>query len=206
MNRPRGATPDLTEPCTPAGRAARRVAERFYSPALLHHCLRSYHWGALRARRVRLVIDHELLYVAALLHDLGLVGAFDNTSRSFEHTGGDLAWVFGAAAGWDDERSAHAGRVVVDHMRDVPTPVDQDPEAHLLAVATALDISGTGVHAWPDEERSAVLEALPRLDLATEFAACFRSQASRKPGSSAARACAGGIEQRLARNPLDRPG
>jgi hypothetical protein len=34
-------------PVTPAAEAARSVATRFYSPALLNHTIRSYLWGAM---------------------------------------------------------------------------------------------------------------------------------------------------------------
>jgi hypothetical protein len=34
-------------PQSPAATAALSVASRFYSPALLNHCVRSYLWGAM---------------------------------------------------------------------------------------------------------------------------------------------------------------
>jgi hypothetical protein len=80
-----------------------------------------------------------------------------------------------------------------------------DAEGHLLEVGTALDISGRDPDLWAPELRDEVLAAHPRLDLVTEFLACFRDQAARKPESSAAAAIRGGIDRRLAANPLDRP-
>jgi hypothetical protein len=49
-----------------------------------------------------------------------------------------------------------------------------------------------------------VLARYPRLDLGTEFIACFRDQAARKPDSTAARMVEDGIAERIATNPLDR--
>jgi hypothetical protein len=79
-----------------------------------------------------------------------------------------------------------------------------DTEGHLLERATGLDISGRGVDQVPEPLRREVLDRWPRLDLATEFTACFRGQAERKPDSAAARAMASGLADRLAANPLER--
>ncbi len=195
---------ELNRPDTPTARAADEIAERYYSTSLLNHCLRSFHWGMLYAGRHGLVVDEELFYVSAMLHDLGLVQAFDNYTQSFEVVSADLAWMFGAAAGWPEDRRTHAGDVIVAHMADELISVNVDVEGHLLSIATSLDISGTGVHLWPDNERTAVLDALPRHTLSSEFLACFEDQAQHKPDGSPAAALAGGIAQRIFDNPLDR--
>jgi hypothetical protein len=46
-----------------------------------------------------IAFDDELYYVSALLHDIGLTEPFDSRRVSFEEAGGDLAWLFGVAAG-----------------------------------------------------------------------------------------------------------
>ena len=139
--------------------------EAFSSPALVNHCIRSYCWAAGYARLNGIAYDEELLYVAALLHDLGLVRAFDNHTEPFEEAGGHVAWVFGAGAGWPVERRVRVHEVIVRHMWDA-VDRDADPEGHLLELATGLDISGRDAGAWPDELRREVLERHPRLGLA----------------------------------------
>ena len=132
---------DLTGPQTPAATSALAVATRFYSPALLHHCLRAYLWAAKYGEVHGIAFDEELLYVSAMLHDLGLTDAFDSHRVPFEVAGGDLAWVFGVAAGWSPERAARTEEIIVLHMRpDVPA----DPESHLLQVATSWEVAGAG--------------------------------------------------------------
>ena len=95
-------------PQTPAAAAALSVATRFCSPALLNHCVRSYLWGVMYGRAHGIAFDDELYYVAALLHDIGLTAPFDSHRLAFEDAGGRLAWVFGVAAGWSEERAARA--------------------------------------------------------------------------------------------------
>ncbi|GAA2244179.1 cyanamide hydratase [Herbiconiux moechotypicola] len=193
---------DLPFPDTAAARGAYEVAARHHSPAMLGHAVRSWLWAAERGRREGLAVDDELLFVAALLHDVALEPAFDSHTVPFEYAGGELAWAFGAAAGWAPERREHAREVIVRHMGDPVDPAD-DAESYLLEVATSLDISGRSPEAWPAAFRAEVLGAHPRLGLPGEFLGCLRAQADRKPESSAAAALASGIAGRLAANPLD---
>jgi HD superfamily phosphodiesterase len=189
---------------TAAVRGAREVAQRYSSPALFNHSVRSYLWGASLGRSEGIEFDAELLYVAALLHDLGLVEAFDTHRTDFEEAGGDVGWVFAAGAGWPEERRTRVKEIVVRHMWDEVDPTS-DPEGYLLHAATSLDISGRRAEAWSDELKAEVLRAHPRLSLPAEFQAAFEDQAARKPGCAAAAAVASGIAGRLVANPLERP-
>src|SRR6201991_743804 len=118
-------------PQTSAATAALAVATRFYSPALLNHCVRSYLWGTTYAAAHAIDFDDELLYVSSMLHDIGLTDSFDSHRVHFEEAGGDLAWVFGTAAGWPADRAARSTEIIVLHMRgDVSATAD--PESHLL--------------------------------------------------------------------------
>ena len=94
--------PDDTAPV----RGAREAALRYSSPSLFNHCARSYLWAASLGRSEGLDFDAELLYVAALLHDLGLVEAFDTHRTAFEEAGGDVGWVLAAGAGWPEARGS----------------------------------------------------------------------------------------------------
>jgi hypothetical protein len=82
----------------------------------------------------------------------------------------------------------------------------EDPEGHLLEIATGLDISGSRPEALPEPFLREVLAAHPRGALAAEFGGCLLEQADRKPQSQAARIVAGGLEAKLAANPLERLG
>jgi hypothetical protein len=192
---------EIPRPSSAAARGALEVVSTFSSPALVNHCLRSYLWAASYGETHQIGFDAELLYVAAMLHDLGLEAEFDNVALPFETAGGHVAWVYAAGAGWPVSRRQRAAEIVVRHMADVE-PGD-DPEGHLLAVATSLDISGQRAEAWSEELRRDVVAEFPRLDLSVRFLRSFEDQARRKPGSSAAAAVGNGIARRMAGNPLD---
>ncbi|MCU1583570.1 MAG: cyanamide hydratase [Microbacteriaceae bacterium] len=195
-------TPSLIAPPTALGALALEVAERYCTPALLNHSIRSYVWAVDYAHRHGIDFDDELLYVAALLHDCGLAPAFDSHTMSFEEAGAHVAWVFGAAAGWEPARRSRVSEIIVRHMWNEVDPA-VDAEGHLLEVATSLDISGSNLEDWTPEFRTRVLDLLPRLDLGSEFVSCFQDQSRRKPASAAAGAIRGGIAARIAANRLD---
>ena len=194
---------DLLPAETPATHAAREVVAEYSSPSLVNHCERSYLWSAALGEIGGIAYDRELLYVASMVHDLGLVSAFDNHLAPFEDAGGDVGWVFAAGAGWPQERRARVKEIVVRHMWDEVDPA-MDAEGHLLCEGTGLDISGRHPERWPADFRAEVVERFPRLDLQAEFIAAFQDQAGRKPGCAAAAAVAAGLAERVAANPLDR--
>jgi hypothetical protein len=189
-------------PQTPATRAALSVAVRFYSPALLNHCVRSYLWGAMYASAHGSTFDDELLYVSALLHDIALTDPFDSHRVPFEEAGGYLAWVFGVAAGWPADRAARAMEIIVLHMRN-DVSAAADPESHVLQVGTGWEVVGKRPEEFPAQARAEILARYPRQGFGSEFLACFQDQASRKPGSAAAASVANNAAGRIGANPLD---
>jgi HD domain len=189
-------------PQTQAATAALSVATRFYSPALLNHCNRSYLWATRYAAAHGIAFDDELLYVAAMLHDIGLTDTFDSHRVPFEEVGGDLAWVFGTAAGWPAARAERAMEIIVLHMRgDVAAAAD--PESHILQVATSFEIVGRRPEEFPVEARADILARFPSLGFNSEFLGCFVDQAARKPESAAAGSIAQDMAGRMKVNPLD---
>ncbi len=193
---------DLPIPDSPAAGTAHEVATEFSSPSLVNHCVRSYLFAVSYGDLHGIGYDAELLYVASMLHDIGLEEEFDNHRLGFEHAGGHVAWVFAAGLGWPAARRTRTAEIIVAHMSDDVT-ADEDPEGYLLATATSLDISGRRPEAWPAELREEVVAAAPRLTLADEFLQCFQDQARRKPESSAASSVRSGLAGRLASNVLE---
>ncbi len=193
---------DFPAPDTPAARAALELATEYHTPSLLGHVLRSWLWAEAFARLEGRPVDRELLHVAALLHDIGTVPAFDSHTLAYEDAGGHVAAALTAGAGWPPPRRTRVHEVIVRHNWPSVDP-SLDPEGHLLEIATALDISGARPEALPIDFRREVLAAHPRLDLAAEFSACVADQAARKPTTAARRLVDGGVAGKLAANPLE---
>ncbi|TXL83563.1 HD domain-containing protein [Streptomyces sp. IB2014 016-6] len=194
----------LPMPASGQASAALEVASAYLSPALLNHSLRAYIWAAARGTADGISFDSELLYVAALFHDLGLVPAFDSHLVPFEEAGGHVARVFATGAGWPTERRERLAEVISRHMQP-EVEVSEDPEGHLLARATATEIVGRDAEGYPAVFRAEVLRRYPRLDLTKRFLASFQDQAVRKPGGAADGAVRAGLADSVVSNPLDAP-
>ncbi|AQZ69134.1 unnamed protein product [[Actinomadura] parvosata subsp. kistnae] len=193
---------DLVIPDTPAARGALEVAAQYHTPSLLNHSIRAYLWAAAYAQTRGIAFDAELLYVSAMLHDIGLAAEFDSHTVPYEEAGGHVAWAFCAGAGWSPERRTRACEVIIRHMW-AEVPLEEDPEGHLLELSTGMDISGRRTDEIPARVREEVLERHPRLEIAKEFSVCIADQGARKPSSFAARFVRDGIVDRIIRNPLD---
>ncbi|MET2010626.1 HD domain-containing protein [Microbacterium chocolatum] len=194
---------DFPVPESPAARGALEMAQTYQSPAITAHALRSWLWAEAFARVDGIDdVDHELLYVAAVLHDVGTAIEYDNHTLSYEHAGGHVAVALTAGAGWPASRRARVLEVIVRH--NWPS-VDRtmDAEGYLLEAATGLDISGARPDDLPESYRREVIAAHPRGALAVEFSACIADQAARKPATAARRLHEGGIARKLAENPLE---
>ncbi|NUT46421.1 MAG: HD domain-containing protein [Saccharothrix sp.] len=192
----------FTRPDSKAAAAALEVCHEYAEPWLLNHSLRAYSWAVAHAADADIAHDGELLYVAALLHDLALTAPFDNHTLPFEEAGGHLAWVFAAGAGWGRPRRERLAEVIVLHMRD-DVPAEDDPESHLLQVAVSADVSGRGLDRFSERVRDLVVTRYPRLGFADAFLARFEDQAARKPTCAAAELVRGGSAARVSSNPLD---
>ncbi|WP_282792252.1 HD domain-containing protein [Streptomyces sp. CC224B] len=197
-----GEVAGVRPPGGQAAEAARLVCEEYADPALYHHSVRSYYFGAVWAEERGLDFDRELFFVSALLHDLALVAPFDSHTLPFEEAGGHLARVFTAGLGWPTRRRDRAAELIVLHMRDDVAP-DVDVESRMLQVGTSADVSGSGLDAFAPSFRDALVAAYPRLDFARSFVRLFQEQAARKPDCAAARLVAGEWAGRAGSHPLD---
>ncbi len=165
---------DFPVPDTAAARAAATLAEAYQSPALTAHAVRSWYWAeGFAAVDGITAVDHELLYVAALLHDIGTVPEFDNVRTSYEHAGGHVAIALTTGAGWTGERRQRVLDVIVRHNWP-SVDVSLDVEGHLLERATGLDISGADADGLPVDYLREVVRGSP----------AARSRPSSAPASS----------------------
>jgi len=74
-------------------RKATELAQECYQPYLFNHAMRTYLFGALVGRSEKMDFDMELLYLACILHDIGLTSRFMG-ERPFEIEGAEAAQKF----------------------------------------------------------------------------------------------------------------
>src|ERR1700743_633267 len=91
----------------PDSKIAREAAElvrQHESELLFNHSVRVFVFGAMKGIRQKLKFDPELLYVASLFHDLGLVDTYHTDTRRFEVDGADAAREFLRSPGIPEPR------------------------------------------------------------------------------------------------------
>ncbi len=113
------AADDISGVRIPDSKLAREVTQLIRdaeSDLLFYHSTRVYFWGALTAKRKGLMFDPELLYTAAMFHDIGLTQSYRGSQLRFEVDGANAARDFLALV------QAGAGMDVVgrgyDHFTD----------------------------------------------------------------------------------------
>ena len=194
---------DITtrRPDSELAREAEDLVRVVAPPFLTNHSFRSHFFAVALAERDRMRFDEELLYVASLLHDTGLLEEFD-TGKCFEEDGADVAKQLAVSGGWTEERAEAVAEAIRLHTA-VEIALEDGAEAFLLWHSTGLDVTG---HRHDELERGtvdAVLAAYPRLDFKEGFTHLVAAQAERKSGCWADRAIAAGLRERIVAAPFE---
>jgi hypothetical protein len=195
------APPDST-----IARAAEECARELSSPGLYGHCLRTWAFAALFAQRDRIAHDQELLYLACVLHDLGLTPAHNGhepRARCFAVEGARAAHALVLSHGAGQERARSVAEAISLHL-NVTVPAKLGAEAHLLSKGVSLDVVGRRLHQIPSEATAAVLARWPRDGFSAELTRSTTEQARIRPQSRAALLHRLGFVDLIESNPLER--
>ena len=140
--------------------------------------MRSYAWGALLGLSESRPFESEVLYVAALLHDIGLLESHDR-GNDFEADGAAAAHELLTSVGWDGARADRAAHAIRDHW-DGPERED-DVESLLLAYGTSVDVGGWRVQEFDRGTFDDVVATAPRDGFKQQFIELVEKQAAAKP-------------------------
>jgi HD superfamily phosphodiesterase len=191
---------DMPVPDSPVARQALELIVEREPAFLVNHSIRSYAWAVALAAVDGLEFDPEILYVAALLHDIGLVPAFDK-GGCFEFDGAEFAEAWALEAGMPADAARAVRDAIVLHMA-AEIPAGARSESVLLSDSTGTDVRGYRLDQLSVTLVPRVIEAFPRLDFKREFSARFADQAARKPGCRVAVMVAAGSLARIQTAPF----
>jgi hypothetical protein len=184
----------------PTRRACELITE-VAPPVLVNHSVRCYAWAVELARHDRLRFDAEILYVSAMLHDLGLIPEYD-LGGCYDVDGAIAAQQLAREAGAAHERVQTIYDAIV-LPNDAEPPPDAAPEVVLIWDATGVDVTGERFADVRTVVAGAVLAAYSRIEFKREFSSRFADQVSRKPDCPAAALAAGGILAEIAEAPFE---
>lgn len=193
----------IVVPDTLVAREALAHAAGICVPSVLQHCLRTYFFGRLLAQAHEKPVDDELLFVASVLHDLGISPPFIGSacSRCFATIGARQAAGFVSARGWDARRTRQTYEAVSLHFNSIIDDEVHGPEARFVGEGASLDVLGVRARRVPPALVQAVLRRHPRLDFDAEILranAEARHPPTSRPGFLGGRA----FDRMVANNPL----
>lgn len=192
--------------------AAAKLCERISGHSLLNHCYRTYAFGTLLGRRRRLSFNPEMLFVASMLHDVGLTGEFKQGSDTglvpgyerkdapcFAVRGADVARGLTTNNGWSASRSDSLAEAITIHV-NVRVASSRGVVGHLLNAGSAFDVLRLGSHELPPEWILSVESQWPRgKSFCQDMWMAWACEAGAHRGCRGAFLDAWGLERRLFR-------
>jgi hypothetical protein len=154
------------------------------SDLLFNHSTRVYFWGALSGKRNGLTFDPELLYAAAMFHDLGITQGYDASQLRFEVDSANAARDFLRGQGISEADIEKVWLAIALHTTP-GIPEHMHPEISLVQAGAGMDMAGRNYDHFTDEERDAVTGAYPRgHDFGHEVIEAFYRGVKHRPDST----------------------
>jgi hypothetical protein len=168
-----------TAPDSEHARKAASLVERVHSQAMLNHVHRTWWFAEFLGRKRELNYDRELVYLASILHDLGLTEEFAADQR-FEVEGADAASRLVVADGYSKEKAdlvwqaiaLHSSLGIADRLR---------PEIALVCMGAHVDVMGLFVDELSAQLIDDTLTLYPRMGFKAAFQQALAEVAKNKP-------------------------
>jgi hypothetical protein len=152
---------DISIPDSKLARDVTQLVRDTESPLLFHHSSRVYYWAALAGRRRAQTFDAELLYTAAMFHDMGLTPAHSSAQERFEVDGANAARAFLRSRGIAQQDIDTVWTAIALHTTP-GIPPHMHPVVALLTAGVEMDVLGMAFREYSAGERDAVVRAHPR--------------------------------------------
>ena len=174
----------LPVPQDDVSEASWRWAHRALPRYLLAHSVRSYCWGAAIGAWEGMTVDSQVLWCAALFHDVGLTTIPRNT-MCFEIEGAEFARRALGRFGMASDAADRAAIAIILHMQPGVT-LDDGVESVLLDRGTAIDVRGVDVDLVANV-RGTVTRKFPRGAFDRHFVSAIRREVARRGDCQSAR-------------------
>jgi hypothetical protein len=161
-------SPSLFIPDSSLAKDATDLLREHATDLLFNHSIRVYLFAAEQGRQRNLRFDPELLYVAAVFHDFGLLKKFSSPDEPVEVDGANAARRFLTAHEVPDEQVQIAWTAIALHSTPGVTQYMR-PEVALLSSGVGLDVVGRGYNRFPSELLDQIVARYPRGHFKRDF-------------------------------------
>jgi hypothetical protein len=151
----------ITVPDSKLARAITEFVRDTENDLLFNHSSRVYFFGALAGQQRGLSFNPELLYAAAMFHDVGLVPAHGSKTLRFEVDGANAARDFLASYNVDPADIEKVWTGIALHTTP-GVPEFMHPVIALTTAGVEMDVLGLTYDRYPDDQREAIVAAFPR--------------------------------------------
>jgi hypothetical protein len=169
-------------PDSAIARKAMDLATRVSSDVLRTHVLRTFVFGSIAGKAQGLRYDEELVFLGAVLHDLGLTPEFRSAAR-FEVVSADAADKFLKDEGVSAERREIVWDAIALHTSS-GIASRKRPEIALVHIGAGIDVLGLQLDKLPPDLVAATVEALPRHDFKNAFVATLAETVAQAQNSA----------------------
>ncbi|MGJ6960641.1 HD domain-containing protein [Streptosporangium sp. G11] len=174
------AAAGIRVPDSTLAREATALVRDSVSELIYDHSRRVYFFGALQGRDRNLGFDPELLYVAAMFHDLGLGEPFHGSGRRFEVDSADEARRFLRERQVPEDGVRRVWTAIALHTTP-GVPEFMEPEVALVTAGVEYDVLGIGYHDISEADRAAVVALHPRPGFKRRILDAFTEGVRHKP-------------------------
>ncbi|MDT5399703.1 MAG: hypothetical protein QOK33_2934 [Mycobacterium sp.] len=162
----------VTIPDSVLAREATELIRDTTTELIYHHSRRVFLFGSLQTRQLGLEPDPELLYLAAMFHDTGLVPPYRGHEQRFELDSADAAREFVTSRGLTGSDSDVVWAAIALHTTP-EVPYKMDPVIAATTAGVETDVLGLRLGAINDGEIGAVTAAHPRPNFKIEILQAF---------------------------------
>ncbi|WP_432783396.1 HD domain-containing protein [Pseudomonas corrugata] len=169
----------FSAPDSELAQKASSLVERVHTKPLLHHVHRTWWFAEFLGQQRGLKYDREAVYLAALLHDLGLTNEFSAEQR-FEVDGADAASRFLLANGYSKSKTELVWDAIALHS-SAGIADRKQPEIALIYLGAHVDVMGLNIEEITPSLIEDALALYPRIGMKAAFTEAVAEVARKKP-------------------------
>jgi hypothetical protein len=168
----------ITIPDTKLANEATALVKQVASGPLFNHCVRSYFFAAALGKRLNKPFDAEILYLASVMHDLGVVEKYIGPAR-FEIDGADAATAFLRERSYPEDKTSLVWDAIALHS-SMEIAERKQTEVALLHLGVFMD-AGRNASQLPSDFFDEIFQSFPRDGFSAEFYNSLAEVLRRKP-------------------------